>query len=300
MGWYRKYYLLVNVPVLLVALELILPSVDAIDHAPFNNANDLEKALTRLDAAPPGGDPAIVLLGNSAMRVGIDQDVVERGLAAAGRRLRVYNFGLNSVRVDDERALVSLLLERGLKPRAVVLGVNPYLIDEQINPDTIYPWVPRTTPYLYFHRSRIRKAIRQTLSQTIRGRRLPPYSQFVEGTQTPKERKVAIRNYLAQWGSRPPTDYPMIRQLPELIAFFKQHGIATHVVVLPMNAAGTDVNMLYRPVMDAIRAQLPPGTLDLADAYPDECFKDIGHLNGAGRARLSADVLAWLQTKKDL
>jgi hypothetical protein len=299
-SWYRRYYLLINVPALLIITEIILARWRLIEHEPFNAENDLAEAFARFRADPPGDEPAVILLGNSSMRVGIEQGTLERGLRAAGRRMHVYNFALNSVRVDDEQELVSLLLARGVKPHAVVLGVNPYLIDDQINQDTIYPWLKRSSPYLYFHRSRIRKALRTSFSLWRHHRKPPPYAQFVEGVQTPKERRAWIGIYLSQWIHRAPSDYPLIRQLPMLIRFLQDHGIACYVVLLPMNPVFTHVNPAYQPVMAAIRAQLPAGTLDVADAYPDEDFKDTGHLNAVGRARLSAEVLAWLTARKDL
>src|SRR5438552_18875193 len=45
LAWYRRYYLLVNLPLLMLILELVLVRVDLVHRWPFNEKDDLAKAF---------------------------------------------------------------------------------------------------------------------------------------------------------------------------------------------------------------------------------------------------------------
>jgi len=122
--WYRRYYLLVNLPVLLLVTELVMTRIDILRRSP----SSFDTALARLDASPPGNAPTVVLLGNSATLLGMDEAQLEQSLASSGRPMRVYNFGLAAARIDDTFEVAKLLLAKGVKfitpPVPITLGDN--------------------------------------------------------------------------------------------------------------------------------------------------------------------------------
>jgi hypothetical protein len=307
-AWYRRYYLLVNLPVLLLLTELALVRFDLVNHLPFKDSNDLAAAFARLDARPPNGEPTLVLLGNSAIREGGDQVAIERSLSRPGHPLRAFNFGLSAARLDAQPPVVEALAARGLRPQVALLGVNVCLVDDQVNQDTVYPWVRRSAPYLFFHRSRIRTALDRSAryltaspqrKKDLRAR-WDSRAQFkFNRPPSAVEFKGFVDKFVAEFGQRGPGDYPFVEELPGFLAWLEKRGIEPYVVLLPINPAGAGRIRTYRPLMAAIRAKLPPErTLDLADAYPADLFFDMGHVNSAGRLRLTEEVVSWLRTKQ--
>jgi len=305
LGWYRRYYLLVNLPVLLLVTELALRRADLVHRFPFNDKDDLSKAFRSFDAAPPRPDDAVMLLfGNSATDRGFDPQAIEQ--AIGNPHLRVYNFGLKAARVDDERGLLELVRARGITPRFIVLGVNPYLLDDQVNTDTLYPWLQRRTPYLYFHRSRFRTKLWFWIKSLAKGAKKPAKADrdadpVPEATTRISE--AAIHAYVSEFDRRPAADYPMVGELTDFIAWLEKQNIRTYVVILPMAVAGTSRVPEYADLLAQIRAHVPAGSLDLsraADKFPDELFYDIGHPNKAGRVVFTRELAAWLKTKPEL
>jgi hypothetical protein len=294
LGWYRRYYLLINVPVLFLIAEIAMAHFDVARRTP----SSLEVALAHLDASPPGDAPVVLLLGNSGTLFGIDEDQLEHALARPGRQLRVYNFGLAAARIDDTLKLAELLLARGVKPGAVVLGVNPFLIDDHVNSDSLFPWLHRTTPYVYFHRSRLRGLLKQLLRSSMDN----PEDFGLRGTnmvQTAAQREFGAEAFLREFAHRPVEDFPLLDQLSEFLAWLAKQGIATYVVVLPLSPDGTSRLDTYAPLMAALRRKLPPDNLDLADAYPYAVFNDVGHLSPVGRQQMTARLATWLQTRPE-
>jgi hypothetical protein len=308
LGWYRRYYLLVNLPVLLLVTELALRRADLVHRFPFNDKDDLSKAFRSFDAAPPRPDDAVMLLfGNSATDRGFDPQAIEQ--AIGNPHLRIYNFGLKAARIDDERGLLELVRARGITPRAIVLGVNPYLLDDQVNTDTLYPWLQRRTPYLYFHRSRFRTKLWFWIKSLAKGapKGAKPAKADRDADPVPEATtrisEAAIHAYVSEFDRRPAADYPMVGELADFIAWLEQQNIRTYVVILPMAVAGTSRVPEYEDLLAAIRAHVPAGSLDLsraADKFPDELFYDIGHPNKAGRVVFTRELAAWLKTKPEL
>lgn len=288
-AWYRRYYLLVNLPVLLIATELALTRLDPVNRS---HGSNLDRAMERYRAAPPGASPVMLILGNSVVRSGIDQDAVERGLAARGG-WRVYNFGLNTARLDDEVALLAYLAGRGIAPRAILLGVNLYSIRD-VASDSRYPWHRRRSPYVFFHREYLWGGIKDRLTQRIAPRPARPYAQFANAVLTPDELATQAQTFIGQFARHAAADFPLLDQLPVLLRWAADHGIRVHAVLLPMNPIATGFAE-YPALVAAIRDRLPAGSLDLtADGYPGELFDDVGHLDEAGRRRLTARIVDWL------
>lgn len=294
LAWYRRYYLLVNVPLLLLVTELALVKLDLVHRWPFNEKDDLGKAFTSYAARPPGPDDRVMLLlGNSATDRGFDPTTLER--AIGDPHLRIFNFGLKGARLDDQLGLMELVLARGIKPTHVVLGINTYLIDHRVAVDTLYPWLVRRTPYVYFHRSRIRtKLWRWAKSVVGLEKRKKARDDDIPDGKTPP---AAIRMYLDQFDHRGADDYPMIDRIPEFVDWLAARGIRSHVVLLPMAHSGTARIAEYDEVTAAIRAKAPPQSLDLThapDRFTDDLFYDVGHSNKAGRVVLTQAVIPWL------
>jgi hypothetical protein len=290
--WYRRYYLLINLPVLFLVTELALAHYDVARRQP----STLDVALAHLEASPPGAAPVLLLVGNSGTLFGIDEDQLAQALARPEFPLRVYNFGLAAARIDDTFELIKLLLARGIKPTAVVLGVNPFLVDDHAISDSLFPWLSRTTPYLYFHRSRLRGLLKKLLRDSVDN----PEDFGLRGTnlvQTEAQREFGAQAFLREFAHRPVDDFPLLAQLPELLAWLDHQRIPTYVVVLPLSPDGTRRLDTYAPLMAALRSKLPADRLDLADAYPYGVFKDVGHLNALGRQQLTAQLAAWLKTR---
>jgi hypothetical protein len=294
-AWYRRFYLLVNLPVLLLATELVLTWSDPVN---WSRSSNLDRAMARYRAAPPGASPVMLVLGSSVVRSGVDQDAVQRGLRARGD-WRVYNFGLNTARLDDEIELLGYLLQHDIKPRAILLGVNLYSIKDAES-DSRYPWHHRRSPYVFYHRNYLFNGLKDRLTQLIEPRQLKPYSQFANAVLTPEELDAQAQGFIAQFARREPGDLEMLDQLPALIGWIAAHGIAAHVVLLPMNPVASRFAE-YPSLVSAIRDRIPPGSLDLTAAgYPKELFDDVGHLNEAGRRRLTAQIVEWLAAASDL
>ncbi len=311
MSWYRRYYLLVNVPLLLLITELLLVKFDVVHHLPFRDPDDLIEAEHRLAKTTTSPErPAIALLGNSALREGLDQALIEHALDAGGIPATVYNFGLSAGRLRDQEEMLERLIESGLTPKAVVVGVNLFLIDDQVNSDTVYPWNERRSPYLYFHRSRFRTTLLRAARYLIasKKKRANLAARWTDAAQFRYDRKATPDEYagflarlLSEFGSRPPVSYPMIGELRPFVDRWLAKGIQVYLVLLPMNPDGTAKLATYRDLMTAIRNAAPPDrTLDLADMLPADVFYDMGHVNGTGRPQLSARVGEWLSGRKEL
>ena len=307
LSWYRRHYLLINLPVLMLLTDLALAHFDVAARLPFKGSNDLAGAFARLEARPPRGEPTLLILGNSSIREGADQVAIEQGLSRPGHPLRALNFGLSAGLIDAQYWVVETLAARGISPKAALLGVNGFLLDDHINQDTVYPWVGRRSPYLFFHRSRIRTSIDRS-AQYLRAPsqkrkellvQWDPRSQFkYNRPPSPAEFKSSVTKFVAEFRDRRPSDYPLLEELPGLVAWLEKRGIEPYVVLLPTNPVAAGRTPTHEPLMAAIRAKVAPDhTLDLADAYPADLFYDTGHVNAAGRLRLSEDITSWLRTK---
>lgn len=288
--WYRRYYLLVNLPVLLLVTELVMTRIDILRRSP----SSFDTALARLDASPPGNAPTVVLLGNSATLLGMDEAQLEQSLASSGRPMRVYNFGLAAARIDDTFEVAKLLLAKGVKPKLVVLGVNPFLIDDRVNSDSRFPWLHRTTPYLYFHRSRLRSMLKKLLRSSVDN----PEELGLAGTnivQTRAQREFGVEAFAREFDHRPIDDFPLLDQLPAFLHWLSRNGIASYVVLLPLSPDGKARLSNYRELMAALKNKLPPNFLDLVDKYDYSAFADVGHVNAIGRKQMTAAIAAWLE-----
>jgi hypothetical protein len=302
LAWYRRYYLLVNLPVLFLITELVLTKVDLVHRPPFDEKDDLAKGMTKYNARPPApGDDVLLLLGNSATDRGFDPDAIEKALG--NPHLRVFNFGLKAARVDDQLALLDFLDARGIHAKYVVVGVNPYLVDDLVAPDTLYPWLDRRTPYVYFHRSRIRTKLWRWVKRVAGIDR----KQSVDKDDVPgadaRINEAAFKAFVTEFDHRPADDFPMIGDLGELADRLGKRGITTYMVILPLAASGVARIDNYRPLLAALRAAVPAGSLDLADQYSrftDDMFYDVGHSNAAGRVALTLAIIPWLAAKKEL
>src|SRR5262249_30301586 len=159
----------------------------------------------------------MLLLGNSATDRGFDPRILEREVG--NPRLKIYNFGLKGARLDDQLGLIEHLAGRGIAPRYALLGVNPYVIDHLVNVDTLYPWLERHPPYVYFHRSRIRTKLWRWLKLVVgiekakAPSRTPPPDLDPEQANTRLPEK-AIQTYVAQFAGRAPDEFPMVDDLP--------------------------------------------------------------------------------------
>lgn len=301
-GWYRRYYLLLNLPLLFVLTELALVQLDPVHRWPFNEKDDLAKGLTAYEARPPApGDEIMLLLGNSATDRGMDAEAIERGLGKP--HLRVYNFGLKGARIDDQFELLKYLRARGIVPRYVVLGVNTYLIDDEVNADTLYPWLHRTTPYIYFHRSRIRTKLWRWIKSVVgleKAKAKKPDKD--EGDTTQRTPESAVKAFLGEFQGRAPDDFPLIARVPELATTLSAQGITPYVILLPMAPTGTTRLVSFFPLITAMRRALPPASLDLtlSSAYGDELFYDVGHPNHDGKIAITKAITAWLASRPEL
>lgn len=287
LAWYRKYYLLVNLPVLFALLEVVLVITDPA----HRYATDLDVSLSILHTSPPGNDPTVLLLGNSGIRLGVDEAQLAGALSTPGHPVRVYNFGVSSGRADDAFQVAKLLVEGEpkLKPAMVVLGVNAFLVDDHINPDSRFPWVKRRSPYIFYHRSLLRGMLKKVLRRRIKDTQMQQYAQ-----------EAGVQTFLHEFEHRPVSEFSLLDDVPELVAWLEAHGIPTYVVVLPMSPDGTSKLDNYATLMQAIRSKLPAKRLDLADAFPAASFKDVGHLNEAGRAQMTTKVATWLKTLPEM
>ncbi|HET7502360.1 MAG TPA: hypothetical protein VFK02_15180, partial [Kofleriaceae bacterium] len=220
MAWYRRYYLLVNLPVLLVVTELVLTRLDPVN---WSHSSNLDRAVARYQVSPPGDAPVMLVLGSSVVRSGIDQAAVEAGLAARGG-WRVYNFGLNTARLDDEVELLEYLLRRGIKPKAILFGINLYSIKDTES-DSRYPWHHRRSPYVLFHRSYLFNAIKARVLQPFVPRSDRPYSQFANASLTPDELSAQARSFVAQYARVRTDELAMLDELAVLLRRIADHGI---------------------------------------------------------------------------
>lgn len=297
LAWYRRYYLLVNLPVLFLLVELVLAKVDLVHRWPFNEKDDLAKSLAIYAQKPPApGQKVMLLLGNSAVDRGFDAPAIEAALGDPA--LRVYNFGLKGARLEDQLQLLDYAAARGIRPSYVVLGVNLYLIDPDLVVDSVYPWLHRNAPYVYFHRSRIRTKLWRWI-KSLAGLEKHKLAKDTE-VEVPdgKTPPSAIQAFLDQYDHQGPDAYPPIALIRTLVDKLAKQGIPTYVVLLPMAASGTSRVAEYDAVIDRLRATAPPDALDLTHRpaqFTDDLFYDVGHTNKAGRAVLTQAVIPWLR-----
>lgn len=293
-AWYRRYYLLINVPALFLLTELAMARIDPVN---VTHSSNLDMAFARYNASPPQGAPILLLVGNSAVRAGLDQEMIES--ASAGHAgLRVYNFGLNTARISDELGLLQLLHDKGIQPRAVVLGFNLYSIAND-DSDTRYPWHHRGSPYVFFHRHYLGTAVQERLKRFLAGERKRPYSQFEQAPASESEEFAMLVKFISAFDGRVDGDFPELNKISQLIERWREHGVRVHVVLLPMSPRAFGFTSFYS-LYDAMRARLPADTLDLTMSFPVSAFRDVGHVNAVGRQKLTAEIIAWLATKREI
>jgi hypothetical protein len=295
LAWYRRFYLLVNLPVLFLATELALSWSDPVN---WSHSSNLDQAIARYRSSPPGASPVLLVLGSSVVRSGVDQSLVESSLATHGN-WRVYNFGLNTATLDDEVELLEYLLHQGIKPRAIVLCLNLYSLKDTES-DSRYPWHRRRSPYVFYHRNYLFNGVKSRLSQLIARKQAKPYSQFTNAVLTPEELDAQAKSFIASFAHRRPDEFPMLEELSVLLRWAADHGIRADVALLPMHPLASTFEA-YPALVAAIRARAPPGSLDLTGGqYSGELFDDIGHFNERGRRRLTAEIVEWLGSTKEL
>jgi lysophospholipase L1-like esterase len=176
-----------------------------------------------------------------------------------------------------------------------------------VNSDTLYPWLERHTPYLYFHRSRFRTKLWFWMKYMVGAakKKAAKVNRDVDPVPDATARipAAALRAYATQFDRRPADDYPMLDRLPEFVDGLARQHIQAFVVILPMAAAGTRRVPEYEELLAAIRAHAPADSLDLSrasDKFPDELFYDVGHPNKAGRVVFTRELAAWLKTQREL
>jgi hypothetical protein len=289
LAWYRRFYLLVNLPVLFLATEIALSWLDPVN---WSHSSNLEQAISRYRSSPPGDSPVLLVLGSSVVRSGIDQSAVESSLGPHDN-WRVYNFGLNTARLDDEVELLEYLRHQGITPRAILLCVNLYSLKDAES-DSRYPWHRRSSPYVLYHRNYLFNGLKARLSQLIVPKQVKPYSQFLNAILTPEELDAQARSFIASFAHRQPDEFPMLDEVSVLLRWIADHGIRVYVALLPMHPLASNFDT-YPALVAAIRARVPPGSLDLTRGeYPKELFDDIGHFNERGRRLLTAQIVEWL------
>lgn len=292
LSWYRKYYLLVNLPLLLLVTELVITVVDPISLKP----NDLDAAYASFHARPAQDAAVVLLLGNSGMQQGVDAEQLEAALSRPGHPVRVYNFAVSAARIDDVAELTRRLLAAGMKPKAIVLGLNPFLVDDHVNADSRFPWLSRASPYLYFHRS----IIRGLLKKALRGEMGNP-DEFgfngSDGVQTDAQRDFAIDAFSHEFEHRPADDYPLMNQVPLFLSELADRGINTNVVLLPISPDASRRLSSFPELIANVRSLAPAGSLDLVERFSYTRFKDIGHVNLTGRKELTSDLASWLSER---
>lgn len=294
LGWYRRYYLLVNIPILLALTDLVLARVDPVNRT---HSSNLDLALARYAAAPPGGEPALLLVGNSAVRAGLDQTTIEA--ASMGTpHTHVYNFGLNTARIDDELGLVELLEAKRIKPRTVVLGLNLYSIANE-DSDTRYPWHHRRSPYVFFHRSYLWNGVKEAVSRLLKREAKKAYSQFEEGPASEAEVQAQITKFVSEFRNRTADDFAQLDAIPTLVQRLESAGIHVYVVLFPLNPRATHF-AAYPELLAALRKRCPATTLDMSGAYPPSLFRDVGHLNAEGRKQMTSALVAFLTARQEL
>ena len=149
---------------------------------------------------------------------------------------------------------------------------------------------------MFFHRNYLFNGLKERVSQLVVPRQTKPYSQFANANLTPEELDAQARAFMAAFAQRPADDFPMLEELSLLLRWIADHGIRAHLVLLPMNPIATTFEA-YPMLVSAIRARLPPGSLDLTGAgYAKNLFDDVGHLNEAGRLRLTSQIVEWLNS----
>lgn len=293
-AWYRQYYLLVNVPLLLLLTELAMVRLDPVH---YTRSSNLDLALARFDASPPRNSPTLLFIGNSGVRAGIDQDLIET--ASANRAgLRVYNFGLNTARITDELGLIQLLDNKGIRPRAVVLGFNLYSIANEPS-DSRYPWLHRRSPYIFFHRQYLWNAVKDRWKRLVSGGRKRSYSQFDDAPAPESEAVAMLAKFISEFSGRSSDEFPQLAKISQLIARWRERGVRVYTVLLPISPRGFGFASFYG-LNRALLARLPVDTLDLTTSLPVSAFRDVGHVNAAGRRQLTSRVIAWLDEKGEI
>jgi hypothetical protein len=120
--------------------------------------------------------------------------------------------------------------------------------------------------------------------------------RYADQPPTPAQRAFAVDGFLHEFDHRP-IDFPLLDEVPAYLAWLRDQGIPTHVLVLPLSPDGARL-ATFPALVAAVRSKAPPGSLDLAERYPYTMFADIGHVTATARKQVTAEVAAWLQTRQ--
>jgi hypothetical protein len=282
-AWYRRHYLLVNVSILFLLIDLALGIVDPLHRV----KTPLDDALAEIDKRPAGTRSAVLLVGNSAVQVGVDAKDMETQLERAGLSVAVYNVGLASTSLRDIPHEIAAVEKRGVKVAAVVVGMNLFAGDVRFEP-LMYPWADRSSPYVFFYRTLWRRRIARNVVKAWHRVTKTPEKTDDAGSQDFRETV-----FLARFQNTTPSDLAF-SELGGILKSLASNGIATHVVLLPQNPKGTAQLAQYAELMRALRAEMPKDLLDVADSFSPDEFRDVGHLNEHGRAHLTDALARWL------
>ncbi len=265
-------------------------------------------------ASAPGGPEAGsrfgLLLGQSTMLVGVDAEALE---ADDGRGLKWVNLsglGGSTVKIAE---LADLVFLSGLRPEAVVLGINPYMLvglnyanlrdTTRTAASPIKRWV-----WTWENRSIFSHLVQVTIFRLRVGllrefglglealfrpdpefRTLVPAAGVRHSAQELENRLDLDRRlgWLDARHYRP--DGPQASALSEMIRGFLERGAEVYVVLMPERSMLR--HRIPEVARDAIRAAVrdaspgaPVPLIDLEDRVPDELFFDLDHLLPEGRA----------------
>lgn len=292
-AWYRKHYLLVTVPILFVVVEVILTVWDPVRK---NELDPFSQALADVRARPANERPVVLFIGNSAMKMGIEPALFESELSGQHLSYAVYNFGLASTSALDLNDILANVRSAGIRPNVIVVGVNLYLFDSRVHVDSRLPWVDRRSPYIFFHRSLLRRRLKGVVRKNVdAGGELG--IGVSDGIQNDAQRAFNTAAFLREFGDQNADAFPLFQTLKAFFASVERDHIPCFAVLLPQNSDGTAKLATFPELMRRLRDAVTVERLDVSDTYPFTEFIDVGHLNSAGRARLTKEVASWLGPK---
>lgn len=287
-AFYKSHYLFFNVPLLFLIAEVVFRFTDPVGREP----SPLDKDLAELALRPPIGQPALILLGNSSVQLGFDASRIEARLSTGGGLRRVYNFGLAASTIDDIPQAIAAAEKHGIRVGEVVIGLNIYSIDDKIASDPRFPWVRSCAPYVYRYRSLWRRMLKRVLRNNV-----DADGELGLGNanqeQNSAQRAFTIAGFLREFDHRNPADFSEYAKISVLRRTLQARGVPCHFVLMPVSGEATTKLITYSQFMARLRAAAP-GALDLADTFDHFLFRDVGHLNMAGKQKISDELAAWL------
>ncbi len=219
-----------------------------------------------------------VFYGNSSIVSGYREELSNSGYVEFGLSYGMFT-DLEKILKSDEITIGSDL----------VVGVNWAAMFDNMETNPNYYWHRGPlTPYSYFQRDRLQKVVEGKLRSVLTGEEwaraeyADQTKEYYYGTLNDKEMAAKEERYRTHyWYTGVEGCQENMAALRSAVALCRDQGIRMRLVLMPWNPI-IEMPEVIAKVYGQVReicTEEGVELLDLTDAFPLECFHDLGHLN---------------------